>query len=168
MTVLRPCRDPTYAAPRVWPPCLLLAADPWPSLPQADLSQAHFCELSMPQLPGRSLALRDAHPEQQRTTQGGSATNSPLLDATPVHRTCEESLQLLPSPLRAPVRPKAGSPSLGKILRAGSRFRAGRVRLPCNASDPLAAPACIGRARPSTLRAGTPGTALDRGISKQP
>ncbi len=89
MTALLPCRDPTSAAARVRRPDLLSAADPWPSLLQAGLSQSHFCGSSMPQSPGRNLTLQHVHPARQKTSPDGSATTAPALDTTEARRTSE-------------------------------------------------------------------------------
>src|SRR5215468_9308276 len=95
MTALLPCRDPTNAVARERRPYLLNAAGPWPSLPQAGLSQSHFYAPSMPQLLGRNLALRHVHPARQKTNRDGNATIAPALDATVLHRSCESSLKLM-------------------------------------------------------------------------
>jgi hypothetical protein len=57
---------------------------------------------------------------------------------------------------------------VGKNLRAGSRFQAGRLRPQYNASGRIAVPACIDHARPAKPRAGTPGIEPDHATLEQP
>ena len=62
-------------------------------------------------------------PARQKTSLDGIATNAPALDATVVHRTCEQSLKLMSRRRRGLVQRKPGSQSWGKNLRVGSRFQ---------------------------------------------
>src|SRR5215469_7262352 len=105
MTALLLCCDSTYAAAREWQLYLLHAAGPGPSSQRAGLAQSHSYESSMPQLPGRTLALRHVHPAPQKMTPDDTATIVPALPATALHRTCEESPRWMSSRPLALARP---------------------------------------------------------------